>query len=168
MKNQMFLTFPNSQAAQRLRNGHSFVIISLPFPTSSGVNPPKGLCGRNELYSCRHRSIFFRASSNDKNQWACKHSSLKLPLKGSGKGLSVSLPTLRSPISFGYHWPNYSAFEIKSLALSTVQVTLSNALGHSQIYCFWLPDYHYHIVPFKGLTNVDSYPYTLATARRPL
>lgn len=55
---------------------------------------PIALWGRTVLHSLHHSSIFERASSRVRNQWAFRHSLRSLPLKDSINALSVGLPPL--------------------------------------------------------------------------
>src|ERR1700722_2918437 len=59
-----------------------------------GVRSFNELCGLKWLYSSRQALILSSASSRERNQFTFKHSSLKLPLKDSIKGLSVGFPGL--------------------------------------------------------------------------
>lgn len=88
--------------------------------TSWGVRSFKELCGRNRLYSILQFSILKIASSKDKNQFVFKHSSLRLPLKDSMKGLSVGLPGLEKSSVIWFSYAHLSrALDMNSLPLST-------------------------------------------------
>ena len=64
------------------------------FAKSRGVVSPRELCGRYSLYSLRQASICIRASVNDWNQLALRHSPRKVPLNGSMKALSLGFQGL--------------------------------------------------------------------------
>ena len=62
-----------------------------PFMSDIGGLLPIALCGRTVLSSLRPSSIFERASSSVRNQWALRHSFRNLPSKDSRNALSGGL-----------------------------------------------------------------------------